>query len=200
MKLFVKSVVFAFVLTVIFSLLPFQAHCRDITQEVFRLHVTANSDSFYDQVLKLRVRDRVLKAGEQLFAAAHSAQEAENAVRENLTFLQEQAQREVYRRGYDYPVRAQVVRMYFSTRYYENYTLPAGMYDALRITVGKGEGHNWWCVMYPSLCLSAAAERDTQAREALPEDDFNLVRNENTEYKFKIVELFEGICALFEQR
>ena len=87
--------------------------------------------------------------------------------------------------------------MYFTTREYSAYTLPSGMYDALRITLGKGEGHNWWCVMYPSICLSTATEQDEKARQALDESEYDVVKNEKYEYKFKVVELFERLSSLF---
>ena len=197
MKMFIKSACIAFVLTVIYSLIPFQAECRGISDEVFRLHILANSDSEQDQKLKLKVRDKVLLYTEDLFKNANSLEEAEKVVADNIKQICNVAYKEVHDNGYNYTVKAEITNMYFTTRYYEDYTMPSGMYDALRITIGKGEGYNWWCVMYPSICISAAGEKDEKAKEVLDEAQYNIVRNEKLEYKFKIVEIFEKICSVF---
>lgn len=197
MKLFLKSLCVAFVLTVIFSMLPFETECKEISNEVFRLHILANSDAESDQELKLKVRDKVLEYTESLFENSHSKEEAENAVSDNLQEICNVALKEVRNNGYDYGVTAEITNMYFTTRYYDSYTLPSGMYDALRITIGSGEGHNWWCVMYPSVCISTEENQDKAAKEALNENQYNIVKNEQYEYKFKIVEIFEKICSYF---
>lgn len=197
MKLFLKSLCVAFVLTVIFSMLPFETECKEISNEVFRLHILANSDSESDQQLKLKVRDKVLEYTESLFENSHSKEEAENAVSDNLQEICNVALKEVRNNGYDYGVTAEITNMYFTTRYYDSYTLPSGMYDALRITIGSGEGHNWWCVMYPSVCISSEENQDKAAKEALNENQYDIVKNEQYEYKFKIVEIFEKICSYF---
>lgn len=197
MKLFIKSACIAFVLTVIYSVIPFEAQCSELSDDVFRLHILANSDSEEDQSLKIKVRDRVLEFTEDLFNSASSKEEAENIISENLQEISNAAYQTVLDNGYDYKVTAEITNMYFTTRYYEGYTLPSGMYDALRITIGEGEGHNWWCVMYPSICISSAEEKDSKAKEALNDDEYDIVRNEQYQYKFKIVEMFEKICSLF---
>lgn len=197
MKLFLKSLCVAFVLTVIFSMLPFETECKEISNEVFRLHILANSDAESDQELKLKVRDKVLEYTESLFENSHSKEEAENAVSDNLQEICNVALKEVRNNGYGYGVTAEITNMYFTTRYYDSYTLPSGMYDALRITIGSGEGHNWWCVMYPSVCISTEENQDKAAKEALNENQYNIVKNEQYEYKFKIVEIFEKICSYF---
>lgn len=199
MKMFIKSACIAFVIAVLYSVIPFQASCSDISDEVFRLHILANSDSAEDQALKLSVRDKVLEYTEDLYNGAESKQTAERITGEYLRQITEIAANEIKARGFSYSVKAEIKKMYFSTRVYSDYTLPAGMYDALRITIGKGEGHNWWCVMYPSLCVSAAVSRDEKAREVFNENEYQLVKSENTEYKFKIVEIFEQIKSYFNQ-
>ena len=198
MKLLIKSLCIAFVLTVIYSVIPFQAECEQISNEVFRLHILANSDSEEDQSLKLRVRDSLLKYTDRLFSEAENSDEAERIARDNLESLRAVAQREVYANGYDYQVKAEVVNMYFNTRYYERYTMPAGMYDALRITIGSGEGHNWWCVMYPSICISSAVETDKRVEDTFSQNQQEIVKGNEYQYKFKVVEIFEKIVSLFE--
>lgn len=198
MKLLIKSLCIAFVLTVIYSVIPFQAECEQISNEVFRLHILANSDSEEDQSLKLRVRDSLLRYTDRLFSEAENSDEAEGIARDNLESLRAVAQREVYANGYDYKIKAEVVNMYFNTRYYERYTMPAGMYDALRITIGSGEGHNWWCVMYPSICISSAVETDKRVEDTFSQNQQEIVKGNEYQYKFKVVEIFEKIVSFFE--
>ena len=197
MKLLIKSACVAFVLTLIYSIIPFQAECADISEEVFRLHILANSDSEEDQNLKLKVRDRVLEYTENLFEEATSKEEAQNVISDNLQSISNIAYKEVLDNGYSYAVKAEITNMYFTTRYYENYTLPSGMYDAIRITIGDGNGKNWWCVMYPSICISTEEEQDEKAKEVFDEQQYDIVKNEQFQYKFKIVEIFEKICECF---
>ena len=197
MKLIIKSACIAFVLTVIYSMIPFRTECKEISDEVFRLHILANSDEDYDQQLKLKVRDKILLYTESLFEQAQSKEEAENLISNNLQDICNTAQKEVTYNGYDYSVTAQITKMYFTTRTYESYTLPSGMYDALRITIGSGEGHNWWCVMYPSICISSEESQDEAAKETFNDKQYDIVKNEKYEYKFKIVEIFEKICSYF---
>ena len=192
---FIKAACVAFALAVIYSVIPFQADCSGLYTDVFRLHILANSDSEADQSLKLKVRDRVLARTNRLFNSAQSKQEAEKLVRDNLQSIANTAYGEVLKNGYDYKVTAQIAKMYFSTRRYKSYTLPSGMYDALRITIGSGSGHNWWCVMYPSLCVSP--QPDENAKRALDDNEYRVVHGEQPEYKFKIVEIFEKIRSFF---
>lgn len=197
MKLLIKSACIAFVLTVIYSVIPFEAQCSELSQDVFRLHILANSDSEADQSLKIKVRDEVLDYTEDLFNSANSKEEAERIISDNLQSISNVAYQTVLDNGYDYVVTAEITNMYFTTRYYEGYTLPSGMYDALRITIGDGEGHNWWCVMYPSICISSAEDKESKAKEALDDDEYNIVCNEQYQYKFKVVEIFEKFCSMF---
>lgn len=191
--LIIKSAVIAFVLTVIYSVIPFQVVCAEIPNDVFRFHILANSDSEEDQALKLKVRDKVLEKTKILFDTANSKSDAEEFVKANLETIEEIAQNEVYKNGYNYPVKAEIVNMHFDTRYYESYTLPSGMYDALRITIGNAKGHNWWCVMYPSICISTVDEGKDRAKDALSDDEYSVVTDNKVEYKFFIVELFQKI-------
>lgn len=197
MKQIIRAAITAFILTVLFSMIPFQANCSDISDEVFRLHILANSDSDKDQSLKLRVRDKVLSHTEALFNSAKSKQEAEQLVSDNIQTIADIAAKEIFDNGYNYSVKVQIVKMHFSTRRYENFTLPAGMYDALRITIGEGRGHNWWCVMFPSLCISSPADSEEKAKEVFSNGEYEVVKNEKTEYRFFIIECFETISSWF---
>lgn len=197
-NLFIKSICIAFVLTVLYSVIPFQAECKEISNEVLRFHILANSDSNSDQLLKLKVRDKVLEYSENIFDKATSKLEAESLVKEKLNDITKVAQNEVFANGYNYSVKTELVNMYFNTRYYDNFTMPAGKYDAIRITIGNGKGHNWWCVMYPSLCLSASMDSKEKAEKTFTDNQCEIIENsenENIEYKFKIVEVFQNLCS-----
>ncbi len=200
MRLWLKSACVAFVLTVIYSMIPFGAACSEVSHDVFRLHILANSDSEADQAVKLKVRDCVLAYTEKLYRQAKSKEEAERVTAEHLQEIADAAAATLRENNSPDPVRAELVNMFFTTRYYENYTLPSGNYDALRLTIGKGEGHNWWCVMFPSLCVSAPAEQDSRAKEVFNDSEYDVVRNEKREYRFFIMEMFEKIRSVFAEK
>lgn len=177
----------------------FAEDCSDIREDVLRLHILANSDSGEDQALKLAVRDRILALDTTLFAEADSRADAEAAAAEQLELIRATAQDEILRQGYSYTVRAELVNMYFTTREYETFTLPAGWYDAVRITIGSGEGHNWWCVLYPPLCLPAAeAEREETLSDVFSPEKVEIIQGKRKyEYGFALLELFENIKNFF---
>ncbi|MEE0022472.1 stage II sporulation protein R [Ruminococcus sp.] len=130
-----------------------------LEDNVLRLHILANSDSIDDQVLKLKVRNRVLEyTGKLLKNPGDTLEQAEQIITEHLEELEDLAEAVVTEEGYAYPVSARLTEMPFEDRVYGNLTMPAGTYDALRITIGAAEGQNWWCVMYPALCVPSATE------------------------------------------
>lgn len=196
--LMLKSSFIAFVIAVIYSVIPFQSECAEIPDDVFRLHIIANSDFDFDQQLKLKVRDRILEHTKEMFSKAKSKEDSEKIIAENLQNIADIAKEEICLNGYDYPVKAEITNMYFTTRYYDDYTLPSGMYDALRITIGEGKGRNWWCVMYPSICISSVESDEEKVKEALDEEEYSIIKDEQYQYKFLIVEWFEKICSFFE--
>ncbi len=192
-----KALALGLVLTLILSLCGFTwgfaKDCEEIRRKVVRLHVLANSDTEEDQALKLKVRDTVTQTAAGLFDTAGDAGEALEVAKEQLPVILAAAQQRVYDEGYDYPVNAELTRMYFTTRTYDAGTLPAGMYDAVRITIGEGAGKNWWCVVFPPICVPAAAEHK-ELTDVLDEDQVDIVtRPQKYEVKFKIVELWEGL-------
>ena len=134
---------------------------------VLRLHILADSDSDEDQELKLLVRDELLRNSGELFGEADSLEEAEAAAAEKLPEIEALAEKTLRRRGCFDKVTAEIADVEFDERVYGDITMPAGTYRALRIKIGKAEGHNWWCVMYPPLCLPAAkdVEDDKETEE-----------------------------------
>ncbi len=201
MKFFFKALCCALVFCCIFSMTGFYGACDDIENSVFRLHILANSDSDEDQELKLKVRDGILEYTEQLFDKCSTKEESMQCAQKNINEIRQYAQSLVYRYGYDYDVSAYITKMPFNTRVYENFTLPAGTYDALRIIIGSGSGHNWWCVLYPSLCLGSAQENDDKLQATVNQGECDILTDSGKyEVKFKIVEIFESIQNLFSSR
>lgn len=208
MKLFKveKAVLLGLLITVFAASLSgfsvFAKQCSDIRGKVLRLHIIANSDSKADQQLKIKVRDKILSESKELFVAADSKEEAEENVRAKLPEIIKIAQNEVKKEGFDYKVNAQLVNMYFTTRTYDNITLPAGYYDAVRITIGEAKGHNWWCVLFPSLCIPASSDEQKQEiSDVLTPDEKDIVENSDKPditIKFKTVELFEQCNDFFK--
>lgn len=199
MKIWEKSICLALILSILFSFTGLTAECEDIPSHVLRLHVLANSDSQQDQALKLKVRDRILQVSAGMLDGVKTRDAAEKAVSTHLAQIQKAAQDEVMRLGYRYPVHVEMTNMYFSTRQYGNITLPAGMYDALRITIGSGNGHNWWCVLFPALCLPAA-EAPSNLQDVLNRNEMQLVRGDSGYIvKFKSVELYEQFCGWLKE-
>lgn len=190
LKIFVPLfLVFAFIFSYIS---PFIQTSENISEEVFRLHILANSDRDDDQQLKLKVRDSVLKESEQLFKESGSLEETINICKNNIGIFQKAAEKCIKENGYDYPVKVYVDKEYFNTREYDTITLPSGIYNALKIEIGEGSGRNWWCVMFPAICLSSATEEELD--DYLSDEEMEIVNSDSKyEVRFKIVEIYEKI-------
>lgn len=168
-----------------------------LADQVIRLHVLANSDSQADQALKLKVRDSVLAAAEAYFQPGATRDETEAVLRAHLRELASAGAETVAEEGYDYPVTASLAENYwFPTKEYTDFALPAGQYTALRIVIGEGGGQNWWCVVFPPLCLGSVTESAAQTAlsAGLSEDQVSLMTGEDEGYvvKFRAMELWEG--------
>ena len=129
-----------------------------LSRELIRLHVVAASDSEADQAVKLRVRDAVLSSIRQDLEAVSDVEAAKAYLRENLPKIRQAANDALAAAGLEPSAVVSLCKETFDTRVYDTFTLPAGVYDALRIVIGPGEGHNWWCVVFPSLCLPATSD------------------------------------------
>lgn len=198
MKLMEKSICLALILTVLLSFTGLTAGCEDISNRVLRLHILANSDSTADQALKLKVRDRILAESAGMFDSINSKAAAESAVSTGIPKLRAAAEDEIKKQGYNYPVNVELTNMYFTTRQYNEVTLPAGNYDALRVTIGKAEGHNWWCVIFPPMCLPAA-EEPKELSDVLNSNQLQIVEGKGGfEVKFLTVEWYEKLKAYLE--
>ncbi len=129
-----------------------------LDENLIRLHVVANSDSDADQALKLQVRDAIVESLQAAMAQMPDADTARAYIQENLAQLQALANRTLQDAGSGDTAVVTLEKEAFSTRQYDTFTLPAGVYEALRVTIGEGEGENWWCVVFPTLCVSATSE------------------------------------------
>ena len=129
-----------------------------VYDSVIRLHVLANSDSDEDQALKLKVRDGILSTAAELVAGCTDFESAREALEGALPELRDAALGVLRREGSDYDVRVTLTREEYPTREYRGVTLPAGEYTSLRVLIGEAAGHNWWCVLFPQLCVTTASE------------------------------------------
>ena len=167
---------------------------QTISDKVLRFHVLANSDSEADQNLKLAVRDAVGSFMQEKLAAVENLEECEMVVRQSLGEIEEAAAETIAENGYDYDVTAELEHTSFPVKNYGSYTFPAGDYEALRIVIGEGNGHNWWCVMFPPLCLPAAQDRGGNIDAFLDGDELKVVESSGRyEPRFKIVEIIEEL-------
>lgn len=189
-KTLAKAVLCGFIICTAVSLSEFDAQSREISSSVLRLHILADSDSAQAQSLKLMVRDRVQECCAEIFSSCTSEEEAKAAARANLDRLTSEAQSVLRAAGCGCEVHGEITNMYFTTRVYDDVTLPAGNYDAVRLTIGSGRGHNWWCVMYPPICVSASG---AEISDVLDPKQTSLVTDEGIQYKFKIYEIYKDI-------
>ena len=174
-----------------------------LADKVVRLHVLANSDTQEDQALKLAVRDAVLAAADGVVPPGAELEEAEQALTQALPAIADAGARVVGEQGYSYPVTASLEHdVWFPTKEYTDFAFPAGEYTALRVTIGEGGGRNWWCVVFPPLCLGSVTETtaETALEGGLEDREVSLITGEDEGYvvKFKAMELLEEFQGWLE--
>lgn len=171
-----------------------QGRQRDISSSLVRLHVIAASDETAEQELKLRVRDNVLEYLTPVLDKAESPEEAQRIINGELTSIKAAAEACAGGRS----VSVTLGQEYYPTREYEGFTLPAGQYQSLRVILGEGKGHNWWCVVFPPLCVSAAEQN--KALDAMSEPERGLITEaDGYELRFRIVELWGELMDLLNK-
>lgn len=165
-------------------------------QNIIRIRVIANSNSTADQELKLLVRDAVLNSSKTLFNAVNSYEDAVIATTENSNMLLSAAKSSVFENGYSYDVSLEFKEEYFPTREYDDFSLPAGKYQTAVFTIGDGKGENWWCVIYPQVCVGSCSGK---LNESLSAQTANTAYNaKKYKVKFKTVEVFESVKKYFK--
>lgn len=187
---FLAALLICFVL----NISSFSEECRNIRSKMLRMHVIANSDSDIDQELKLKVRDAVLAEGKEIFDGSVTSDDAKSKILPETERLRKAALSVIENEGFSYDVKITVGNEYFNTRTYDNsITLPAGYYTAVKVIIGEGKGHNWWCVMFPPMCLPAAS-KECEISDVLEKDEVKIVEGGSKyKFKFKIVEIYEKI-------
>lgn len=179
------------------SVTGFMQDCARLREEVLRIHILADSDREEDQAVKLQVRDAVLESVNRDFNGDGTLEGTIACLEGELDRIEETANQVLEEAGMPYRARAELTEMYFTTREYEQdgrtFSMPAGQYQALRITLGSGEGHNWWCVAYPPMCIDAAVE----GQAAVVEQEI-LEQGETPVYRPKLA-LVEWVESLREQ-
>ena len=175
---------------------------NNISNSVFRLHVIANSDSKEDQNLKYIVRDKLIEYMNNIAKDCSSKEEVISIAKNNISNFENIARKTIEENGYNYNVTVEIGNFDFPTKSYGDITLPAGSYDSLRVKIGKAEGQNWWCVMFPPLCFVDVTsgvvpdESKQEMKDSMPEEEYSLIsKTDNSEinFKFKLIEFFENI-------
>lgn len=195
-KIFSRIIVGVFLLLVLVASICEKTQ-RDIASNMLRLHIVANSDGEADQKVKLEVRDAIIEASKEIFSD-NADKNLTNQEKEKLVGTATSVLRS---KGIEYDAVLMSGNFYFPTKQYENITLPAGNYDAIKVVLGEGKGQNWWCVMYPPLCFtqSALGEADNESlkilKEGMSENCYELISEENikTVPAFKAVEIWQNL-------
>lgn len=205
---FIKNPKLKMILILTFLLILYTGLCAisyatttssDIANSVFRLHVIANSDSDTDQNLKYKVRDALLEYMNNICKDCSSKNEAIELVELHQNEFKEVALDTIKKEGFNYDVKIEIGNFEFPTKQYGDISLPAGLYDALKVEIGEAKGRNWWCVMFPSLCFVDISsgivpeESKEDLQNVLSDEEYSLISNDNNysiKFKFKLLELF----------
>ena len=188
--LLLRAMACGLILTVLLNLAGFSAQCATLEENIVRLHVIANSNDEADQAVKLRVRDAVLEYLAPRLDGATDAEAARELIAANTDGIAKAAESAAEGRT----VRVTLGRERYPTRRYDGFALPAGDYESLRVILGEGEGHNWWCVAFPPLCTGAVTEDELRA--AMETEDYGIISEQDGYLlKFRIIELWESLKA-----
>lgn len=196
-KIFLSFIAVAVSIYWAFSCTYFTASAEGVRKDVVRLHILANSDSHIDQAVKLKVRDAILETDAQILGNGVNVDNALEYFQDSKDILLNAAEKTLRENGFDYGVTVSLDEEYFKTRSYGRLTFPAGQYTSLKVVLGNGKGKNWWCVMFPPLCVPAAdgVEVDKEKTAEYLCDSGQKVINGGNKYvvKFKLLELYEEL-------
>ena len=163
---------------------------NDISTKVLRMHVLANSNSIDDQRLKIAVKNNILKSTQELFTDCNNLEESIEIAQSNTELIKASAQDVIKKYNKNYDVKVYVDNEFFDVRQYKDFTLPSGNYNTVKIVIGEGKGKNWWCVMYPAVCISACSDGFDKA---LTKEEKKLITSKKYIPKFKILEIINKI-------
>ena len=194
MKRWFRALIGGVAICILLSLCGFEGTCQAVRKDVVRLHILANSDSQEDQALKYAVRDAITEQTTGWLDGVEDEGEALTIIEENLSQLQSVAEQTVQNAGFSYPVQVLLCDMYFSTREYGDITMPAGTYTAVRVEIGEAQGENWWCVVYPPMCIRSAVKEQTLS-DVLGNREMAVLGGEGYVVRFKIVEILQWLIT-----
>lgn len=200
---------YLFLLIVLISFIILSAYSyasainEDLSNNVFRLHVIANSDSKEDQDLKYKVRDKLIEYMKSLTTNINTKEEVIEIANNHISDFESIAKEVITKNGFDYDVKVEIGNFSFPTKQYGDISFPAGFYDALKVEIGSAKGQNWWCVMFPPLCFVDVTsgivpeESKENLQDNLGKEEYDIISNtedsEIVNFKFKIVEFFENL-------
>ncbi len=202
MRKLMRRILFCFLLAAFVWCGTLLADRQRLHEELIRLHVVANSDSDEDQKIKLQVRDAVTQSLQTALKNISDVKQAKAYLEENLPQIQELANATLRACGTNQEAVVTLCKEAFDTRIYDTFTLPAGIYQALRITIGEAEGKNWWCVVFPTLCIPATVEdfTDTASCAGFPEAlQAALVGENGYEVRFYLLDTLGKLENMFFQ-
>lgn len=183
------------VITILLSLSCFEANCEELRRNVFRLHIVANSNSEFDQTLKLKIRDAVIKETGDIYDKCTSVDDAKQTAKENKEKIYGAVKKVLQSENVNYDAEIEIGTAFFDTRHYDTFSLPAGEYEALNIKIGEAKGKNWWCVMYPSLCIASSGAVISDVASA---ESAEIAENpQKYVMRFKVVEIYEQLKRRF---
>lgn len=192
------AVLFGLICAVVLSFARFELRCDDLRDNVLRLHIIANSDSTDDQSIKLAVRDAILESSVDIFKDCSSVDDALEVAKSQVQVFNGIANNVLRNADFNYAANTTVKKQYFNTRTYNDFTLPAGNYNSLVINLGDSHGKNWWCVVFPCVCVPSATDSDLS--DSVPEKAVLTAENaEKYKIKFKTVEIYEEIKNFFQK-
>lgn len=190
------GILFGLIAAILFSMADFDAACDDLRSNVLRLHIIANSDSEHDQQLKLKVRDAILQESLDCFKDCDGLDDALITANLNCEKLEKIANDVIRKSGESYCARVSIGNADFDTRVYDDFTLPAGNYKSVIVNLGEAKGKNWWCVVFPCVCVPAAT--NVKLSDSVNKKGAYVAENApKYEMKFKIVELYERLKKKF---
>ena len=195
-----RTMILLVLLSTILGIVALYKDCQYIKKNVIRLHVVANSDAPQDQTLKLQVKDYVVEKLQPIISEFPNKEQAEKYIKENLSIIKQISQDALAEFGSDESISVTFEKEAFDTRVYDTFSLPSGIYDALRIEIGNGEGKNWWCVVFPSLCLPATAKdfKTVSTSSGFSDGLTNtLQRSNGYEIRFFILDCFGKLENIF---
>ena len=199
-KILLSVTAIAISLYMAFSCTYFTASAGTVKEDVVRLHILANSNSQKDQEVKLKVRDALLETNASILSDDVTKENAKEHFECSKEILLKTAKEALEENGFNYNVKITLQEEYFNTRTYGNLTFPAGQYTALKVILGEGEGKNWWCVMFPPLCIPATDGIETNETTAdyLTQSGEKIVNGgEKYIIKFKLLEIYEELRDKF---